>query len=295
MVTGFVTPAAAPPLVESSPGLTATLVVRWGYLPGVTPPANATEWRDLSGYLALGDGSIELVRALRWNGAVEPSTPRPGQDAVVVSSDARVLRFSSHIGTGSDGILVRLRRPSIKPVVVAISVANTVRYHAFEHFLSMRIESGGWSIPYGQVQTDCSMLPTSACYLPTGTLEGSWTYATSPNTLVQSFTGNVVRGDGSTQPLSLQAGGDIHGPYAGLTGTWGTNAAPTRGYFGRDWQFANYRRAGIVVGQLGEATAPSEQELFIATYQGTATTGSEVFKPVACDVTGAVQRSPFHF
>jgi hypothetical protein len=54
-------------------------------------------------------------------------------------------------------------------------------------------------------------------------------------------------------------------------------------------------RPRLAVRQLGEATAPAEQELFMAIYQGTATTGSEVFKPVACDVTGAVQRSPFHF
>lgn len=296
-VAGFLNLRSAhPPVAEALPGRTAVLLVQWGWLPGATPPANPSEWRDLSGYLAVGEGSIELVRAVRWNGPTEPSAPRPAS-GVAPQSDARLVRFASFIGAGSEGIVVRLRRNAIRPVVVTLSIAGAVRHYPFEFFLATRGSSGGWPIPYGQAATSSELSPTSRCYVKTGDLTGTLKYLTSPNTALQSFTGSVTRPDGTVEPLVLTAGSDLLGPYGALSGTFGASNAVARGYFGRYWIFSNYDREGMITGQLGEATSADTQELFMAVYDGTSVraSGSSVVKPAPCDAPGAVMRTPFVF
>ncbi|HEX6245691.1 MAG TPA: hypothetical protein VFZ61_32425 [Polyangiales bacterium] len=289
--SGAVRPEDALLADQSGAGLTATLLIEWGYLPGMTPPA-APEWRDLSGYVAVGDGSIELVRPVRFHGPAEPGGPRPAVDGVAPQTDPRLVRFRSFIGTGHDGLLVRLKRTAIKPAVVALSVAGVVHYHTFEHFLAMRGESGGWAIPYGQVGTLCTISPSTGCFVRTGTLSGSFTLRSSPNTALAGFSGEIARDDGARTPLTLQGGTALSGPYGALTGMLGS--APASGYFGRDWLFSNYTDDGIVVGMLG-AAGGSAQELFTGVYDRTQLRGATVFRSAACDEAGATRASPFRF
>jgi hypothetical protein len=293
-VTGSLSLSSALPAADEPPGLTAVMLIQWGWLPGVTPPANPVEWRDLSGYLALGEGSIEVVRAVRWAGPTEPTAPRPAS-AVVPATDPRLVRFTSFIGAGSEGIVVRLHRPSIKPVVVTLSLAGAVRQYTFEYFLATRSNSGGWPIPYGQGMTETVLAPTTHCYVKTGELTGALTLRATPNTALQSFTGSVMRPDGSLEALSWSASADLAGPYGGWSGTLGAGAKPVRGYFGRYWIFSGYDREGMIMGQLGDDTSPEAQELFTAYYDRTSLQGSLVFKPAACDAPGAIKRTPFVF
>ena len=294
-VTGFLPLGSALPASDEPPGLTAVMLVQWGWLPGATPPMNPSEWRDLSGYLAVGEGSIDVVRAVRWNGPTEPSAARPAS-GVAPQTDPRFVRFASFIGAGSEGIVVRLHRPSIKPVVVTLSLAGAVRHYTFEFFLATRSNSGGWPIPYGQGMTETVAVPTTRCYARTGEVTGTLTFRAAPNnTAIQSFTGSVMRLDGSLEPLVWSASDVLSGPYGGWSGSVGASAKPARGYFGRYWLFSAYAREGMFMGQLGEDTSADGQELFTAYYDRTTVLGSSVFKPVACDTPGAIKGTPFLF
>ena len=91
--------------------------IRWGHL--FTTPA-MWMWSDMSGFVAVSDGSIELVRPLRFEDPVAGAS-RPRDDVVATQSDPRVLRFSSYVGPGNDGLLVRLRRPVVRPVILPMS------------------------------------------------------------------------------------------------------------------------------------------------------------------------------
>jgi hypothetical protein len=294
VVMADVTAASATPDSELRPARALTLRIRWGYIPPATTPATLTTWHDLGGYLAVAEGSIELERALRWEGPIDGDLPRPSlpRDVVAPPADPRVLRFTSHVGSGAAGILVRVVRPVIQPVVLVLKVGPEVHTYPFEEFLATRTVAGGWNLPAGQVEIDSAVpAETAGCYAQTGAHQGTWSYAAAPMTALESFTGTVTRADGTAAPVTFQAVA-LRGPYGSFTGTQDAAGAVVRGYYGRRFSLGDYAREGLLVGRVDSAAGMVE-ELFVSGYRGSGLVGSLAFRPLACDQLGASRRNPF--
>ncbi len=299
VLTEDVSAASAIPAVTCLPGLETEIVLRWGNLPPLPPPA-ATEWVDVGGYVAVSEGEIELVRALRWDGPSDPGAPRPRVDVVAPQTDPRVLRFSSSIGSGSDGLLVRIRRPVIEPVALEVKLGDAVQTYPLEEHMSLHIVSGGWDLPVGQAMIDAYLQrETAGCYAETGRLAGTWTYASQGGgTALDRFSGTIARAGGAMEPIAFEGAPDLAGPYGTFAGTAGSAGAAVDGYYGRHWLFGQYEPAGLVVGRIAEpgvVGGSGEEEFFIALYDGNDLPGSVAFRRVACDAPGAEHESDFLF
>jgi hypothetical protein len=294
VVAGTVSPQVQS--VDQHPGREATLILRWGYLPGMAVPATTSAWLDFSGSIAVsGDATIELVRALRWQGPSDPQTPRP-MDFVAPQTDVHVLRFRSSIGSGSDALMVRIRRPALQPTVVAFKVAQDMRLYPLERFLSTMIQSGGWTVPAGNVMID-SALPdlSAACYEPIGTIGGTFSYATTaPRTALTGFSGTVTD-EATGVPMLFEMLPDLHGPYGAFTGTLGTEGAVVSGYYGRHWQFSDYDNSGIITARISSATG-AVLGYVAGHYDGARFSGNyAAFRPISCDAPGASNRNLFRY
>ncbi len=294
VVVDPVSPSTLVPAITCQPGLEVDILLRWGHLPPIEPPV-ATEWADFAGYIAVSKGSIELVRALRWEGPTDPAAPRPRTDFVAAQTDPRFLRFTSSIGSGTDGLLLRIRRPLIEPVVLQIKLGPAVRVYPFEEHMSRHIASGGWDLPVGQVQFDAALQgQTAACYARVGMLEGTWTYASPGGTALERFVGSVVRDDGAREPLRFAATGLV-GPYGTFAGTAGSGGVATvEGYYGRMWLFDDYDVRGNAVGKVMDARGETRL-FFTAIYEGDGLSGSVAFRRVPCDAPLAEHRNWFEF
>lgn len=294
VITEDVGAFTAIPDVVCLPGLETEIVVRWGNLPPLEPPV-VTEWADLGGYVAVSEGEIELVRALRWEGPSDPSDPRPRADVVAPQTDPRVLRFTSSIGSGSDGLLLRIRRPIIEPVILVVKVGTAVQTFPLEEHIATHIVSGGWDLPFGQVMIDAYIQrETVGCYAETGRLEGTWTYeGGNDQTAFDGFSGVMARPGGATEPLAFNAT-DLRDRYGTFTGTLGSAGATVDGYYGRISIFGEFDRRGVVVGRITAASG-EVQELFAAYYEDGEVIGSNAFRRVSCDEPGAMHKSWFLF
>jgi hypothetical protein len=238
-------------------------------------------------------GSIELVRALRWEGPTDPSVPRPATGFVAPQSDPRVVRFTSWIGSGTDGLLLRIRRPVIEPVVLQIKLGPAVRVYPFEEHMSRHIVAGGWDVPVGQVEFNAAQQPeTAGCYARDGVLSGTWNYA-GASTVLESFAGELERDDGTSEAVSFTAS-DLVGPYGRFTGTIGSSGDRIEGYYGRMWLFGDYDDRGNVLARVVDASGET-RGFFIALYEGSGLVGAVAFRQVACDEPGAMHRSWFQF
>ena len=288
-----VSPSTLVPAITCMPGLEIDFLLRWGHLPPVEPPV-VTEWADFAGYIAVSKGSIELVEALRWDGPTDPPAPRPRTDFVAPQTDPRFLRFTSSIGSGTDGLLLRIRRPIIEPVVLQIKLGPAVRVYPFEEHMSMHIVAGGWDLPIGQVEFDAALQgETAGCYARAGTLEGTWSYSSPGGTVLESFAGSILRDDGSSEPLSFGATGLV-GPYGTFAGTAGSGEATVEGYYGRMWLFGDHDDRGNALGKV--MNERGETRLFFAAlYEGNGLVGSVAFRRVPCDDPSAEHRNWFEF
>jgi hypothetical protein len=296
VVTGMVSADDEIPAIEQRPGREATLMLRWGYLPGMSVPTTTSTWHDFSGYIAVGDGTVELLRALRWQGPSDPSAPRP-TDFVAPQTDPRVLRFRSSIGSGSDALLVRLRRPAVRPTVVAIAVAGDQRLYPLEIFLATRISSGGWQVPAGNVLLD-SALPelTASCYKQLGTLAGTFAYSpTEPRTALTSLAGTLTDEAGASLALVFQAIPELRGPYGAFTGSLGTDGTVVRGYYGRNWQFAAYDNAGIISARLEDSSGAVVGFITGGYGAGRFMGNRNAFRPADCDEPSATSQNLFRY
>ena len=281
--------SAIPPMV-CLPGLETEIVLRWGHLPPIVPPP-ASEWLDFSGHIAISKGTIELVRALRWEGADDPSDPRPREDFVAPQTDPRLLRFTSLIGSGSDGLLLRIRRPVVEPVALQIRVGQALQTMPLDQHHSLHIESGGWDLPVGQVEIDAYVQrETAGCYAVTGRIEGVWTYS---GTALGSFSGEIVREGAAPQPIAFD-GVDARGKYGNFAGTSGSAGATVEGYYGLREIFGEFAEEGPVVGRI-VSSAGELEELFVAYYEDNGILGSVVYRRVPCDAPGAMHKSWFLF
>jgi hypothetical protein len=290
VVVDEVSPSTAIPPINCGAGLETLFLLRWGHLPPLDPPV-ATEWADFSGYVAVSKGSVELVRALRWEGPTDPDEPRPRSDFVAAQSDPRLLRFTSSIGSGMDGLLLRFRRPVIEPVVIQIKLGPAVRVYPFEEHMSRHIVAGGWDVPVGQVEFHAWLQPESAaCYVRDGLLDGTWSYA-GASTALDDFTGFLARDDGTTEPMTFNAT-DLRGPYGSFAGSLG--GSTVEGYYGRMWLFDGYDRRGNLIGRVVDASGETRQ-LFMGLYEDGEMVGSVAFRRADCDEPGAMHRSWFQF
>jgi hypothetical protein len=192
--------------------------------------------------------------------------------------------------------MVRIRRPALQPTVVAFKVAQDMRLYPLERFLSTMIQSGGWTVPAGNVMLD-SVLPdlSAACYKSIGTIGGTFSYATAaPRTALTGFSGTVT--DETTGvPMLLQMLPGLHGPYGAFTGTLGTEGAVVRGYYGRHWQFADYDNSGVITARIEDATG-AVLGYIAGHYEGARFSGNySAFKQVSCDDPDASNRNLFRY
>ncbi len=288
-----VSPLTLVPAITCAPGLEVDILLRWGHLPPIEPPV-ATEWTDFAGYIAVSKGSIELVRALRWEGPTNPPSPRPRTDFVAPQTDPRVIRFTSSIGSGTDGLLLRIRRPVIEPVVLQIKLGPAVRVFPFEEHMSMHTVAGGWDLPLGQVEIDAALQSeTAGCYARVGMLEGTWSYSSPGGTVLDRFNGSIVRDDGARQPLRFAATG-LAGPYGTFAGTAGSAGATVEGYYGRMWLFDDHDDRGNALGVVVDANGETRL-FFTALYEESGLFGSVAFRRVACGSPSAEHRNWFEF
>jgi hypothetical protein len=288
-----VSPSTLVPAITCAPGLETDFLLRWGHLPPIEPPV-ATEWADFAGYIAVSKGSIELVRALRWEGPTDPPSPRPRTDFVAPQTDPRVIRFTSSIGSGTDGLMLRIRRPVIEPVVLQIKLGPAVRVFPFEEHMSMHIVAGGWDLPVGQVEIDAALQSeTAGCYARVGMLEGTWSYSSPGGTVLDRFNGSIVRDDGSRQPLRFAATGLV-GPYGTFAGTAGSGGATVEGYYGRMWLFGDHDDRGNALGKVVDPSGETRL-FFTALYEESGLFGSVAFRRVACGSPSAEHRNWFEF
>jgi hypothetical protein len=224
------------------------VVVRigWGYQFG--PPATWM-WTDMSGFVAVSDGSIELVRPLRIEDAAAGAS-RPREDFVAPQTDPRVVRFSSYVGSGSDGLLVRLRRPVVRPVILVVKVGANEHVYLFDRLFdssklltnidpeSHALLVDGRHAPHGDL-----------CYSVAGSLTGSFAIGTGSNPVPGALLGTFTPTTGSP----LQVVGDttqslLH--YGAFNGSIG--GTPFAGYWGRH-ELANGGPVLAAVGADGDA------------------------------------------
>jgi hypothetical protein len=153
---------------------------------------------------------------------------------------------------------------------------------------------GGWYLPVGQVEIDAALQDqTAGCYARVGRLEGTWTYSSPGGTALDSFSGAVVRDNGSSEPLSFAATGLV-GPYGTFAGTAGSGGATVEGYYGRMSLFGEYDDRGNALGKVVDASGATRL-LFTALYEGNGLSGSVAFRRVACDAPLAEHRNWFEF
>ncbi len=283
-VTANVSSATIARTVESRPAREVTVLIRWGTIPPAPTPSVGA-WADFSGFVAVADGELELVRPLRWASASDPAAARPNE-FVAPQSDARLIRFRSFIGAGSTGLALRIRRSTIRPVVLTLSVNGITRSIPLEMFLGQSIVAGGWNVAVGNVQFDSSVPnETEACYVQTGTMQGAWSFV--DGTTLQALTGSVARTGAPSEELRFTAG-ETRGPYGNYTGTLG--GAPLVGFYGKASVFGTFAKEGRFIGRIDGAN----QELFLGAYEGVAVNG-RVFRRSSCDEPGAAQKNLFRF
>jgi hypothetical protein len=208
--------------------------VGWGY--PFAPPATWM-WTDMSGFVAVSDGSIELVRPLRFEDPAAGAS-RPREDFVAPQTDPRVVRFSSYIGSGSDGLLVRLRRPVVRPVILVVKVGAVEHVFLFDrlfdssHLLTnIDAESHALSVqgrhaPHGDL-----------CYSVAGSLTGNFTGDTASNPLPGPLVGTFTPTVGSALQIvgNTTQARSVYGAFGGSIGTtsiagyWGHEALTTGG------------------------------------------------------------------
>lgn len=280
-----VSSATVAPLVEPTPARAMSLVIRWGTIPPALPPAVAS-WADFSGSLAVSRGSLEIVRPIRWPSAADPAVPLPASEFVAPQTDPRLVRFRSFIGAGSAGLALRVHRPTIRPTVLMLSVNGVTRQIPLEEFMSQSIVAGGWQVEIGNVQFDSSVTDEAAgCYLETGTLAGTWSYASG--TTFASLGGSVARPDGGSEALSLSFG-EGRGPYGNYTGTLGASGATVAGFYAIHSVFGTYAKEGRFIARVD--AGGTVQEYVTGAYDGAAASG-RLFRRVPCDTPGASHRN----
>jgi hypothetical protein len=126
-------PADDPSLVTTHRSLREVVVaVRWGYF----PPRTADTWIDWSGFVAISRGQVELIRPLRFENDHDGDT-RPNEDFIRRDADPRLVRFRSHTRPAWDGVLLRIRRPTLAPAVVVLHLGGVTRVLPFEELLDL--------------------------------------------------------------------------------------------------------------------------------------------------------------
>jgi hypothetical protein len=283
----------APLPAEAHGGRTAWVRLSWGFIVGQTPPVEPT-WHDFAGSVAVSFGEVSLLAAVSTPGTSEPAAARPEADVVAPQTDARVLRFSSRIGSGTGSLYFLLTRPSLGPSTVAITVAGTTHLLPFERFLRDSSEAGGWDIPTGQVVIDTSVIRrTPACYLETARASGAVAYGGGSGSPLARVTGTLTPTGGTAEALQLSAEGTPVGPYGGLSGALA--AGTLSAYYGREWLFTTFTNRGMILGVLPAVSADAALPLLLADYQATDLVGARVVQQVDCATSGASHDTPFVF
>jgi hypothetical protein len=108
------------------------VAVRWGYFPARA----ADTWIDWSGFVAISRGQVEVIRPLRFENDHDGDT-RPNEDFLRRDADPRLVRFRSHTRPAWDGVLLRIRRPSLAPSVVVLQLGSVTRVLPFEELLDL--------------------------------------------------------------------------------------------------------------------------------------------------------------
>jgi hypothetical protein len=289
-VTGPVSASDAAAAVETLPGRVTYVLVTWGFLPPLVPQNN--EWHDFSGYVAVTDGTIDVVRAIRFEGSTLPADPRPHTDGVAPRTDPRLVRFHSTIGSGIDGLLVRIARPAVEPASFVLRIAGDTHIEAFEARTLLQEVSGGWFIPEGNVDIQSYVARTTrSCYVDTGRLLEAGPLVFYAGTLaIDNIMAKVKRPDGSIEDFAGHANqGDI-GPYGVFTGTLG--GRNLSGYYTHDLVFEDYMASGRLIGRVDDAGGDIA-EMFAGWYSDTFVTDISFFRRAACDEPGAEPSDKF--
>jgi hypothetical protein len=215
--------------------------IRWGHL--FTTPA-MWMWSDMSGFVAVSDGSIELVRPLRFEDPAAGAS-RPREDVVAPQTDPRVLRFSSYVGPGNDGLLVRLRRPVVRPVILVVKTAAFERTYLFDRlFDSSELRTMIDAEDHALVVQGQHVAHGNLCYSVAGSLTGSFAIGSASDPVPGSLLGTFTPTAGSALQIVADTA-QARLPYGAFTGSIGTT--PFAGYWGRE----DVARGGPVLAAVG--------------------------------------------